>query len=490
MKPVILLVDDEQAIRNSVKRVLRNEGLDFLEAGNGREALGVLSAEHVDLVLLDLRMPLMNGYEFLESFRRTDQNQTVPVCVMTASSDNTERQKAIDLGADDFLEKPANVVELKTRIKSLVRISRFQHQMRDMNAQLEARVEERTNELMETVARLEHAKNATEMAYRETVMRLTMAAEMKDECTAAHLERIGHYASLLARQSGWSEEDANLLVDASKMHDIGKLGIPDSILNKPGKLTKEEFDVMKTHAEIGARILSGSRSRLLSMGATVALTHHERFDGSGYPKGSSGQDIPLVGRIVAIADVFDALMSKRSYKEAFSLDKTLEIMRADSGSHFDPELLDLFLEDVSELLKIHDQYTDVETMPVSAAFSIDHVAKNVAAARTETAPEEFAAHASDREKAKWTKEFAGQLSHELCNPAAFIDANLESLSEYFTELLSVIKTTSATNPPGQSDSSPLHDDIPALLAESRDGIRRMRRVVEDLQNRAAAVETD
>jgi signal transduction histidine kinase len=285
------------------------------------------------------------------------------------------------------------------------------------------------------------------------------------------------------------------------MHDIGKLGIPDYILNKPGKLTKQEFDVMKTHAEIGARILSGSKSRLLSMGATVALTHHERFDGSGYPKGTAGKDIPLVGRIVAIADVFDALMSKRSYKEAFSLDKTLEIMRNDSGTHFDPEILDLFLENVPELIAIHERYTDVETESVSAAFRMDHVANNVAASKTATAFEGELNRTRDdsqpspyaREKAAWTREFAGQLSHELCNPAAFVDANLASLSEYFKELLSVARTArSADNRPGEPnpDLELIRDDIPALLAESRDGIRRMRRVVEDLQSKATAPRSD
>jgi putative two-component system response regulator len=372
MDPTVLLVEDEPAIRDSVKRVLRNDGLNFLEASNGEEALNIVASHSTDLILLDLQMPRMDGFTFLERFRSSNATWQTPVCVMTGGSAADDRRRAIDLGADDFIRKPTEAVELRTRIKSLLRIGRYQRELSELNGQLELKVEERTIELSASVKRLEDAQRATDLAYRETVMRLSLAAEMKDDCTAAHLERMSHYSALLAEKCGWRAEDVALLTEAAKMHDIGKLGVPDEILNKPGKLTKREFAVIQQHTLTGTRILAGSRARLLQMAAVVALTHHERFDGSGYPQALRGRGIPEVGRIVAIADVFDALMTRRTYKPAWSLEKTVATMSDESGKHFDPDLLALFLDDTRALVEIHDRF-DEDSAPKDSPSVLDSI---------------------------------------------------------------------------------------------------------------------
>jgi len=358
MESTILLVDDEPAVRDGVKRLLYDQSLSFLEAGDGKEALQVVSERITDLILLDLRMPHMDGFQFLEHFRNLKNNTDTPVCVMTGGAGKDDRLRAIDLGADDFIRKPAEPMELATRIKSLLRIGHYQRELRELNQQLEEKVEKRTSELSASVRRLENAQRETDLAYRETVLRLTLAAEMKDACTSAHLERMSQYSALLAAKCGWSGEDIMMLTEAAKMHDIGKLGVPDHILNKAGKLSKQEFASVQQHTAIGARILAGSKSKLLQLAGIVALTHHERFDGTGYPQGLIGKGIPEPGRIVAIADVFDALMTHRPYKEAWSLEATATKMNNESGRHFDPHLLALFLQDLPALHEIHVRFAE------------------------------------------------------------------------------------------------------------------------------------
>jgi len=354
----VLLVEDEKAYRNAIKRALRSDAMHFLEADNGQRALQMLETNPVDLVLLDLGMPDMDGYTFLKHFRDIPKFRAIPVCVMTAWSDSANRRRVVDLGADDFVGKPVDNIELETRVKSLLRIHRYQKQLNEFNAQLESQVEERTHSLRIALQELGEAWEESRMAQHETVMRLALAAEFKDQNTSAHLHRIGAYSSYLAGKFGWSEEDQVLLEDASKMHDIGKIGIPDTILHNKGKLNEEELATMRRHPEIGAKILSGSRSKLLQMGEQIALTHHEHFDGAGYPHGLSGNDIPEAGRIVAITDVFDALLTKRPYKEPWPLEKVTAFMRENANAHFDPHLLNLFLEDEQALLQIARRYPE------------------------------------------------------------------------------------------------------------------------------------
>lgn len=474
MEPTLLLVDDEASIRASMKRLLRGDKLRIIEAANGMEALQAVVDEDINLILLDLRMPVMDGYTFLQRLRQGKQGRRIQVCVMTGSTEDAERQKAIELGADDFISKPAHIVELRTRIKALLRINHFQSELHTLNKELERRVAERTTELSSTVHRLKAAQAGTERAYRETVMRLTLAAELKDKCAGAHLERMSHYSSLLAIRSGWSDDDANLLVDAAKMHDIGKLGIPDSILNKPGKLTTREFEIMKQHTEIGARILKGSGSTRLMMGAIIAKTHHERYDGSGYPGRLVGDEIPVVGRIVAIADVFDALMSARSYKKAWTLDETLAAMRADAGTHFDPELLALFLEDTDVLIAIHERYRDQEDpepLLQLAKVEADADFSPLLARQLSDLEPGVPIELGQDEVPVRVAELSSMLNHEMRNPAACLDANLIVLQEYFAAL-------------GQRGSDTVGDgmDIPALLQDSKASLDRIMRVIDDLSD--------
>ena len=358
MQPTILLVEDKQAVRDAVKKLLKDEGLCVLEASNGQDALNVVANQSVDLILLDLRMPQMDGLVFLERFRRCRNDWITPVCVLTAGLDDDGRSRAINLGADDFVQKPIDDTELRVRVRSLLRIGHYQGKLRALNAQVDLQVEERTIALSASVNRLESAHREIDLANRETVLRLALAAEMQNACGPAHLERMSHYSALLAKKCGWSTADVALLTEAAKMHDIGKLGIPDEILNNADKLNKEEIVIMQQHPEIGARILAGSRSDLLKMGAIVALTHHERFDGTGYPKGLTGKGIPQVGRIVAIADAFDALMTRRSRRHAWSIEATAAAMNSEAGGHFDPDLLALFLEEMPALCEIHHRFED------------------------------------------------------------------------------------------------------------------------------------
>jgi putative two-component system response regulator len=368
MKQTLLLVEDEFENRNAVKRVLNKESLRILEAENGQEALDILEKESVDLILLDIGMPIMDGFTFLAHYKGVESNRSTPVCVMTAWSSDENRQKVIDMGADDFVSKPFDNTELKTRVKSLLRISDYQKHLLHFNHELDKKVEERTYELIVANNNLETSKQETFKAYHDVVIHLSLAAEFKDKVTASHIQRMSHYSALLAKKIGWADEDVALLLDAAKMHDIGKIGIPDAILNKPGKLTKEEYLVMQNHTEFGASILAGSSSKLLQMAEQVALTHHERFDGTGYPRQMKGKDIPEIGRIVAIADVYDALITRRPYKEPWPLEKVYRVMQENSGTQFDSELLALFLQDREALIEISYKFPDVmeqETQQVS-----------------------------------------------------------------------------------------------------------------------------
>src|SRR3990172_5049073 len=265
MQSTILLIEDESPNRAIVKRVLHHMPLTFLEAENVQQALELSGTGPVDLVLLDIGLPMADGYTFLERFRADAVNQAIPVCVMTGRTEDRHRRKAIEMGADDFIVKPVDNVELETRVKSLLRIREYQKRLLDANATLEGRVQERTAYLRAVLDELEHAWGENTLAYREMVMRLALAAEYKDKVTAAHIERMSHYSALLARRCGWSGEETVLLLEAAKMHDIGKIGIPDAILHKQERLTAPEYAVIKQHPQIGAAILAGSKSRLLQL---------------------------------------------------------------------------------------------------------------------------------------------------------------------------------------------------------------------------------
>lgn len=308
------------------------------------EALRWCEGQTPDLVVLDYMMPGMNGIDFLKRFRALPGKLTVPVVVVTADTEMQVRYEALRLGANDFLTKPVNSVEFNVRIGNLLALRAAQVQLTNRAETLAEAVDKATAAIVER----EH----------EAIHRLSRAAEFRDTDTGAHLLRMSAYARLIARKMGLSEVECELIFDAAPMHDIGKVGIPDRILLKKGPLTDEEFVTMRTHAQIGADILEASESPLLQAGALIAISHHERYDGRGYPNGLVGEEIPLYGRIIAVADVFDALTSVRPYKNAWELSRALAYMKDESGKHFDPACVSAFLSDLDAVMEIHNKYDD------------------------------------------------------------------------------------------------------------------------------------
>jgi putative two-component system response regulator len=285
----------------------------------------------------------MDGYEVLQQLREQDSDYA-PVLVLTALDDKESRIRALELGARDFVSKPFDRVELLSRIRNLLEMRLLHNAVRQQNVMLEQKVRERTRELHDS--RL------------EIIRRLSRAADYRDNETGNHILRMSKYSQLLGLAAGMAEAEAEMLLTASPMHDIGKIGIPDSILLKPGKLTPEEWEVMKTHASIGASILEGLTSDLMHMAHQIALTHHEKWDGSGYPNSLKGEDISFYGRIVAVADVFDALTTNRPYKAAWPVERAMDYITSQKSQHFDPQLVEHFVRILPEILTYKAKYAD------------------------------------------------------------------------------------------------------------------------------------
>ena len=341
----ILVIEDEPINVRLIERTLALEGYqDLLGVTDAEEGLRRLETGGTDLVILDLNMPGIDGFAFLRAMSRLPMPVRPPVLMLTAQNDRDSRIQALRLGERDYVAKPFDRVELLARVRNLLEMHSLYKTVRSQKDLLETRVLERTRELNDT--RL------------EVVRRLGRAAEYRDNETGFHIIRMSKFSALIGCDSGMSKEDAELLLHASPMHDIGKIGIPDRILLKPGKLDPHEWEVMKTHAAIGAEILSGHDSQLMRMARDVALHHHEKWDGSGYPHGLAGEDIPLVGRVVAVADVFDALTSERPYKRAWPLQAALDHLRKLSGTHFDPRAVSAFFGQLPQILDIRSQYAE------------------------------------------------------------------------------------------------------------------------------------
>ncbi len=324
MNANILIVDDEPLIRNLLVSTMEmtNHSCSFAE--NGKEALGLLAGESFDVVVTDIDMPVMNGIELAKIIK---SDFAADVIVMTGQIHSYHYDEIISLGACDFVEKPFLPREMILRVNRVLK-----------ERSLKQSAERAHEELKES--------------YIDSIHRLVMAAEYKDEDTGDHIVRIGKYCALIAEKLNFSEEFIETINYAAPMHDIGKIGIPETILLKPGKLTDDEFDVTKTHSEIGARLLSKSKSTILQMAYEIALTHHEKFNGRGYPNQLKGGDIPFAGRIVALADTFDALTSKRPYKDPYPKEVTYDILKKERSEHFDPEILDIFIDNYDELFDI------------------------------------------------------------------------------------------------------------------------------------------
>jgi putative two-component system response regulator len=294
-------------------------------------------------------MPGMSGIDLLREIRR--RYPEVAVLVISAVDDRKVAVKALELGAFAYMIKPVSRNELAINVINGLRHRFLELEHRQQNERLEELVQRRTQ-------RLSEAKQELAVASEETVLRLARAAEFRDDETASHTLRMSHYCKMIAEKLDFSQERCELVRLASQLHDVGKIGIPDAILLKPGKLTDEEFTQMKEHAMFGFRILSDSKAALLQTGAIIARSHHERYDGNGYPDGISGEEIAIEARIAAVADVFDALTSKRVYKDPMPTDRAATILRQDSGKHFDPRLVDIFLNNMDTVLAIRERFPD------------------------------------------------------------------------------------------------------------------------------------
>ncbi len=352
----ILIVEDEDATRRLLGRLLDTYGYACTLAENAQEARRRLDEHTFDLILCDVNMPGESGLDLVRQILK-EHPETAAVMV-TGLDDPQLANVALESGAYGYILKPFETNEILINIANALRRRRLEIENQSHREHLEQMVRERTAELRLAVTRLEAAEQSLRLSQEETVQRLAIAAEFRDNATAQHIRRMSHYSALLARRYGLSEEHTELIRIASPMHDIGKIGTPDHILLKPGIFTPEEFDAITKHTEMGYRILEGSDSALLRLAATIALTHHEKFDGSGYPKGLAGEAIPLEGRIVSIADAFDALTTKRVYKPAFSADQATDIMRRQRGTHFDAALLDAFFSAMDEVVAIKRQHED------------------------------------------------------------------------------------------------------------------------------------
>ncbi len=351
----ILVVDDEEQNRQLLTSLCGELGYGTSEAKNGREAVEQALKYMPDLIIMDVMMPEMGGFEATETIKAKESTKHIPIIIATALGSREYRLKGISKGADDFLLKPYDLEELSLRIKNNLKIKKYYDFLKEHNEILEEQVEQRTKKLTESHAKIKHA-------YIETIYRLTLAAEYKDGELGAHIRRISIYSKMVADKLGIDTKYVENIYNSSPMHDIGKVGIPDRILLKSDPLTPQEWVIMKNHTIIGANILEGSESEFLKMGREIALTHHERWDGSGYPQGLEGEDIPLSGRIVIIADQYDALRSKRPYKPAFDHEKTVGIITKGDGrtvpGHFDPEILKMFKKAHKDFEEIFETFKD------------------------------------------------------------------------------------------------------------------------------------
>ncbi len=335
-KQTVLIVDDTPDSIEILEGVL-NDNYSIKAARNGKMALKIAEKTTPDIILLDIMMPEMDGYEVCKRLKSNPITKAIPVIFISAKGDAINEARGLEIGAVDYITKPISVSIVLSRVKTHLALY-------NQNRALEIQVAEKTKELTETRI--------------EIIRRLGMAAEFRDNETGMHIYRVSEFCKMIALNYGFPEAEAELLLNIAPMHDIGKLGVQDSILQKPGRLTPEEFEVVKQHTIIGAKIIGDHKSDLLKTARIVALEHHEKWDGTGYPYGKSGEEINIFARITAVADVFDALTSKRPYKEAWSIEDALEHIKNQSGKHFDPKVVDAFFKGIREVYQIKERYSE------------------------------------------------------------------------------------------------------------------------------------
>ena len=352
----ILIVDDEEQVRRLLSRLLENNGYSCETAQDAAEATAVMGAKQFDLLLTDMNMPGDSGLDLIRAASAVQPD--IATVMVTGMDDREIANAALELGAYGYIIKPFQSNEILISVTNALRRRALEIEHLLHQTHLEQLVRERTAELWNAIRDLETTQESLRKSREETVKRLAIAAEFRDDETGRHVQRMSRYCALLAREMGADSERAEIIRLASQMHDVGKLGIPDNILRKPGPLTPDERRIMQKHCEIGWRILAESQSEVLDVAAMIALTHHEHIDGAGYPDGLSGNDIPFEGRIAAVADVFDALTTDRIYRTAMPLGRALEIMREGRGSHFDGDALDIFFDGLDEVIRIHEDQAD------------------------------------------------------------------------------------------------------------------------------------
>jgi response regulator RpfG family c-di-GMP phosphodiesterase len=343
----IALIDDTQInltlLWHLVKRLEHYEPVSFLHPIEGLEWC---LANDPELIIVDFMMPDLNGIEFIKKIRAVPEKINIPILMVTANDNSNVRYEALESGATDFLNKPIDKTEFMIRVRNMLALRNSQRKLSDKAAWLAEEVQKATREM----------RNREQ----EVIFRLSKAAEYRDPETGGHIRRMAHYSKHIAHQLGMSIPLQNMILEAAPMHDIGKVGIPDAILLKPGKLDECEFELMKEHAAFGHNILNGSSSKLMQLGALIALTHHEKYDGSGYPNGLVGDKTPIYGQIIAVADVFDALTSERPYKKPWSIESAIDFLKEGSGKHFKPECVTAFLQNWDDVLAIKERFVDSE----------------------------------------------------------------------------------------------------------------------------------
>ena len=339
----ILIVDDTELNVETLMELLEDK-YDLLASLDGEGALEIVEEEHVDLILLDIMMPGIDGFEVCRRLKTNPKTNNIPIIFITAKTDDESIEKAYELGGVDYITKPFRVREVLSRITNHLALSEQQHH-------LEYLVDQKTKELQKLNKEIEDTQ-------KEVVFTMGAIGERRSKETGNHVKRVALYSELLAKYYGLSEKETSLLKEASPMHDIGKVAIADSILNKPARLTVEEYTKMQEHAILGYEMLKHSKRPLLKTAAIVTYEHHEKYDGTGYPRGLKGEEIHIYGRITAVADVFDALGSKRIYKEAWNNEKIFVLFREEKGKQFDPKLIDIFFEHVDEFLEIKNKYSE------------------------------------------------------------------------------------------------------------------------------------
>jgi putative two-component system response regulator len=360
----ILIVDDEEQIQRVLVKLLERQGYQCSVAGTAEQAHELVRAREFAVLLCDVNLPGQSGIDFLQYI--VAEHPNTATVMVTGLDDTALAQTALDIGAYGYIIKPFEMNEMIINVTNALRRRKLEMENRAHRNMLERMVHARTLALRKSVQRLQQTEHELRLSREETIFRLARAAEFRDGITGQHIHRMSRYCELIARRLGFDPERCELIRMASILHDIGKLGTPDHILLKPAALTAAEYEIMKKHAETGYEMLAGSESRLLQLAATIARTHHEKYDGRGYPHGLRGNDIPIEGRIAAVADVFDALTSVRPYKAAEPVPKAVEMLRAGHGSHFDPVVLDEFLAGIDEALEIKRRYADREALRVRA----------------------------------------------------------------------------------------------------------------------------